>query len=364
MKNKPINETEKNNNIIINVIPKKCMNYDILHKTFIDFIETKILIPVEFNEIQIYEIKYLRNEKTIEIDNPDYEKFIEQQQMIKDIQSSNKEAHIDISTLTFETRKIKKTEIIEELKCYEINKCKKNINSLYLRKNDIETLVCVLDQFKNNIELYNKLDIPRKLGFLLYGKPGTGKSTTIKAIATYLKKNIYYVNLNNVAKNSQLKNIFDYITLNCANGGIIVFEDIDCMTNIVAPREENIETSIINSLSQTDDSISLSYFLNLLDGTLTVNECVFIITTNHINKLDKAIYRPGRIDVVINFKLCDHYQIINIYKNLIGRDIDYDILQKIQENKYTPAEIIFHLIQNIYNRNEDDNVIMRKFIIE
>jgi SpoVK/Ycf46/Vps4 family AAA+-type ATPase len=351
------------NDIILYVISKNYMKSDALYDIYTKFIETKILIPVEYIDVKIFEIKNVRTEKITQIDNPEYEKYIEQRKLIQELQSTNKDANYDISKLQVHSKQIQKIDIVNEIKCNEVTNCVKDINTLYLREDDKQMLVNVLDQFRNNKEMYTRLGIPGKLRFLLYGKPGTGKTTTIKAIATYLKKNIYYVNLNNVSSNSQLKMMFDQVILGSANGGIIVFEDIDCMTNIVASRDGIDQcTNLIDTLSQSDDKLSLSYFLNLLDGSLTCNESVFIITTNHLEKLDKAIYRSGRIDVLLDFKLCDHYQINEIFKSFIGRELNNNVLAKIQIDKFTPSDIIFELIRNIYKKDKPDEILMSRFL--
>ena len=111
-----------------------------------------------------------------------------------------------------------------------------------------------------------------------------------------------------------------------------------------------------------EDSVSLEYLLNLLDGTLTFNDSVVVITTNHLEKIDPALYRPGRIDNLIEMENCDHYQISRIFKRFIGRDIDSNILNKIPENNYTPAKIIFHLVNWVKKREETDLIIMSEFI--
>lgn len=194
---------------------------------------------------------------------------MEQRKLIQELQSTNKEAKIDVSNLQVQSKQIQKIEIINEIKCNEVSTCVKDINTLYLREDDKQMLVNTLNQFKNNKDMYMRLGIPRKLGFLLYGKPGTGKTTTIKAIATYLKKNVYYVNLNNVTTNTQLKMMFDQVILGSANGGIIVFEDIDCMTTIVTPREE-IKTSLIDALSQKRRQIIIIIFLKFAGWIVNV----------------------------------------------------------------------------------------------
>ena len=89
------------------------------------------------------------------------------------------------------------------------------------------------------------------------------------------------------------------------------------MTNIVKKRETKLDELNITDLTEAgDDSLTLEYLLNLLDGTQTYKESITIITTNHINKLDTALYRAGRIDYKIEMKKCDHYQLRKIYKRL------------------------------------------------
>lgn len=100
----------------------------------------------------------------------------------------------------------------------------------------------------------------------------------------------------------------------------------------------------------------------MLDGSLTCNESIFVITTNHLEKLDKAIYRSGRIDVLLDFKLCDHYQINEIFKSFIGRDLDRNVLEQITIDTFTPSDIIFELIKNIYKKDKSDDVLMAKFL--
>ena len=151
----------------------------------------------------------------------------------------------------------------------------------------------------------DELGIPNKLGILLYGEPGCGKTTTIVTIASYFGRDIFYINLKSVSTNDELKMIFDHINTKHSGGGIIVLEDIDAMTTIVNKRvsEDSYEDiGTTDLIETTNNSITLEYLLNLLDGTLTYNDSIVIITTNHIEKLDPAIYRAGRIDNLIEMK--------------------------------------------------------------
>lgn len=106
----------------------------------------------------------------------------------------------------------------------------------------------------------------------------------------------------------------------------------------------------------------MSYFLNLLDGMLCSDGTCVIITTNHKDHLDPAIYRDGRVTVDIEYKKCDHYQIRNIYKRIMKRELSAELLAKIPEDAFTPATIIFHLLRYVLDP-KDDEVMLKKFTV-
>ena len=79
------------------------------------------------------------------------------------------------------------------------------------------------------------------------------------------------------------------------------------MTNIVGKREERTELSLTDVVDNANNNLTLDYFLNLLDGTLTCDGSIIIMTTNHIDHIDPAIYRAGRVDSIIEMLKSDHY---------------------------------------------------------
>ena len=222
-----------------------------------------------------------------------------------------------------------------------------------------------METYRDNKDEMKDLGLPYKLGLLLYGEAGTGKSSTILTVASYLGKNLYYVNLRGVRTNAELKHLFQYVNQECAGGGIMVFEDIDVMHPVVHPREKTMkeETTMHSLLDSEDDKLTLSYFLNLLDGTLQTDDTLFIMTTSRIGNLDSDLIRPGRVDVRIELKRCDHHQIKTAYKKFLKKDIPQDVLECIEEYKHKPAEIIYEGVYNyIHTPDEDPWVIMENFI--
>lgn len=283
---------------------------------------------------------------------------------------------------------IEEEKITKNIMNKKIGEIRKDISTLYLRKSNMNSLLSSLSQFRDHKDILAKHGLRNKLNIILYGLPGTGKSTTIDAVATYLGKDIYYVDLNNASSNADLHMMFDYVNKNVKNGGIVVLEDIDSMTDLVLQRSDvvlqknnnnnnnntnnnnnnnnnvnkiNLET-VSSSMKDIDSKITLEYFLNILQGTLTMEDSVFIVTTNYFNKLDTAFVRDGRFDVKLELKMCDHYQIKTIYKDFIGREIPEDLLKRIEIGKYSPATIIYHLKDYLFRRQTDDYKIMKNFI--
>jgi ATP-dependent 26S proteasome regulatory subunit len=194
---------------------------------------------------------------------------------------------------------------------------------------------------------------------MCHGKQGTGKTTTILAIASYLGLDIYYVDLNGVKTNSELKMLFNYVRDQNLTNGMIVFEDIDAMTKIVHKRRADELSETLSDLGEGE--LSLSYLLNSLDGNLCGDNTVFAMTTNHKEMLDPALYRRGRIDVDIEFKCCDHYQFQSIYKRIFKREIPMELLSRIEENVHTPAEVIFTVVKYLFQEGATDETILSSF---
>lgn len=346
-------------------------------------------------------INYLLLEDEIineEYVNTEYEEWEEKKKMLDELKQQTKECPT-INIMEFINKPIPPKKIInktikKKITFKYLNEIKKDLETLYLRKNDKEKLVNSLFQFKEKKEMLKELGLPNKLNILLYGLPGTGKSTTIQSVATYLGKDIYYVDLKEAKTNQDLQMMFEYVNKNVANGGIIVIEDIDAMIDIVHKRETKFnksnfsqipkdtiteifaqsemqcknemskEYSVHEIMKNQDNKLTLEYLLNILQGTLTLDDSIFIVTTNYIDHLDPAFYRDGRFDVKMELKMCDHYQIQCIYQKILNKTISQEILNRIPEDMFTPASIIFHIKDYIFNADTNDEIILEKFLIK
>ncbi len=87
-----------------------------------------------------------------------------------------------------------------------------------------EMIMGDLERFVKRKEFYMKVGKAWKRGYLLFGPPGTGKSSLIAAMANYLNFDIYDLELTDVKRNSELRKLL----IATANRSILVVEDIDC----------------------------------------------------------------------------------------------------------------------------------------
>jgi hypothetical protein len=309
----------------------------------------------KINEVNVYTLKLEESNEEIEESNPEYDEYIAKKDIFGTI-SKDSDTDADI-LIKVGLHIIPPKTIKKNIKSYKViaNKegnVSKRLDTLYLRKQDSKKLKAILKNYQERTDIYEDLCINKKLGIMLHGDPGTGKSSTIIAIATHLNYDIYYISMNGIATNEQLKMIFDFVSKNCSKKGMMVFEDIDAQTNVVHAR-------VNESNNKKDDDLDLAFFLNLLDGTIAHQEMVYCITTNHLERLDPALYRKGRINVMIHLKKCDHYQINCIFEKVLNRKLDSHILETIPEDTYTPAEVIHHLMENIHSDITDEEIIKK-----
>jgi len=223
----------------------------------------------------------------------------------------------------------------------------KSFNNVY--GNHVDELKERLDLFVNHPDWYMDRGIPHSLGIMLHGVPGAGKTSTIKAIAKDTHRHIFNLSLRPYTSQRQLINLFFNETVVIfghdgnkqtlkipLNRRVYVIEDIDCLTDVVLDR--NI---VGNTASSKDgDAVTLSFLLNLLDGVLETPGRILIITSNFPDKLDRALVRPGRIDVTIEFRNASREFILDMVNKFYESTFKLDDIPLELENVFTPAEVM------------------------
>lgn len=167
----------------------------------------------------------------------------------------------------------------------------RSLDSIILQDDIMNKLIFDIQRFLDSKDRYYKLGIPYHRGYIFSGKPGNGKTATIIALAGYFNKPIFYMNLNSISTDNYLDILFN----SCQPNSFLVIEDIDGSTTAYRQNGKKKDEGSISSKA------SFSALLNNLDGiNAPTGLCVFI-TTNHKERLDPALIRPGRIDVHIEF---------------------------------------------------------------
>lgn len=219
----------------------------------------------------------------------------------------------------------------------------KTLDTLVLPRHQTKKLEDDVKNFLNGQSWYDRTGTPWRRGYMLVGNPGTGKTSIIGAVANTYKHDIYCLNLNLLHDDAELEEMISRIP----SKSVITMEDIDCMTNVVH-RRETPDVSIIDADEEGDDKsllkrkpkgITLSGLLNVLDGFCVRHGIIVFMTTNHLEKLDPALIRPGRIDMILHLDYCTVEQIQDMYRLFFNADIPEAILDKLVDRIVSPAEL-------------------------
>jgi hypothetical protein len=226
---------------------------------------------------------------------------------------------------------------------------------------DVDIIRSRVRFFIENRSWYNKKGIPYTLGILLSGPPGTGKTSCIKCLANETNRHIVNINFNNDISKTQLENLFynEMISVNNQATGqqekyviplderIYVLEDVDCQSDIV--KDRSIDKNEENKEPENSSKIDLSFLLNLLDGVLETPGRIIIMTSNHPKVLDKALIRPGRIDIIAHLKKCSNKTIKEMIEFFYDIKLSEEFIHKINNFKpfiITPAELSKIMFEN------------------
>ncbi|XP_058073834.1 AAA-ATPase ASD, mitochondrial-like [Magnolia sinica] len=212
-----------------------------------------------------------------------------------------------------------------------------------------------LETFRESKDYYVKIGKAWKRGYLLYGPPGTGKSSMIVAMANFLDYDVYDLELTAVKNNTELRKLL----IETTSKSIMVIEDIDCSLDLSGKRKKKAEKSekdtdeekLPPGVDKDDDTskVTLSGLLNFIDGLWSAcgGERIIVFTTNHLEKLDPALIRRGRMDKHIELSYCSFEAFKVLAKNYLNLDshpLFETVQQLIEGSNITPADVAENLM--------------------
>jgi len=201
-------------------------------------------------------------------------------------------------------------------------------------------------------EFYKKHGIPYRRSYLLHGKPGSGKTSLIQAIAGHYERSVCFIQpTNKKITDDSFKTAMNYLP----DSAIVVLEDIDALFQKDRSKEES-----------NSSSLTFSGLLNALDGVDCANGQIIFITTNFREKLDSALIRPGRVDLHVHFPWSTKFQMEEYFRQYYpeaDNKLAVSFASKLtsmlrQDNQNVSTSSLQHFF--VTNRNHNAEVILSR----
>ena len=256
-----------------------------------------------------------------------------------------------------EIRKTAISESIDKIKIYtpdpgydlswkiSVTEDKKPMESVVLAKGVIEDVVDDIENFTSNKQWYKDMGIPYRRGYLLYGPPGNGKSSFVKALAGHFGVNIYCIALSSMMlSDNALMSLFSKVP----EHGILLIEDIDSLLKVNRNEKTKSSDSIEDIMKGTN---SIAGLLNLIDGAIAPEGRILFMTTNRPEQLDEALVRPGRIDRQFEIGNATQYQARRLFARFMQEE-NHEQMERFASS--VPTHTSMSTLQNILIKNVEN----------
>jgi len=217
-----------------------------------------------------------------------------------------------------------------------------------------------MDEFYAMRTWYIERGLNHKIAYMLHGMPGCGKTSLVKALATKYCVNLYILNINAVSDTT-----FERALYGVPKGAFLLLEDIDS-TGAVKDRISETNSGTPGNMEEMLSSLSLTGVLNALDGAIPLDNIVIFMTTNHIEKLDKALLRAGRTDHIVELTPLADAEIKKYIEYAYNYNQEFD-LSDLESRAYSPipgcdlqSVLLKHKLDYISFKKEIDDKYLKK----
>eukprot|EP00615_Pteridomonas_danica_P004155 CAMPEP_0114350614 /NCGR_PEP_ID=MMETSP0101-20121206/16506_1 /TAXON_ID=38822 ORGANISM="Pteridomonas danica, Strain PT" /NCGR_SAMPLE_ID=MMETSP0101 /ASSEMBLY_ACC=CAM_ASM_000211 /LENGTH=804 /DNA_ID=CAMNT_0001489959 /DNA_START=620 /DNA_END=3034 /DNA_ORIENTATION=+ len=221
-------------------------------------------------------------------------------------------------------------------------------DSVILDHNLADSLIKDARRFQQSVEWYSERGIPYRRGYILHGPPGTGKTSFCQVLAGELQLDMCMLTLadNNMSDSKLASSLRD-----APKKAIIMIEDVD---SIFVERK-----AVSNGGGKSEGGVTFSGLLNAIDGIASQEGRILIMTTNHLDRLDAALIRPGRCDVKAELTNASKDQakqlFIRFFPHVTNTELPLIFMSKIPEYEVSMAALQGHLLQ--YRDHPEEAII-------